>query len=67
MRQGLEVNAPPVEGAANDEVCRFLAGRVGIRRSEISILTGAHSRDKVVLVHGVSANDLRRALREALP
>ncbi len=62
----LEVNAPPVEGAANDEVCRFLAGKAGVRPSEVSILAGARGRDKVVLVRGVCAEVLRRALTESL-
>ena len=35
-----KVNAPPVGGASNDEVCRFLAGKVGVRPSEVSIPAG---------------------------
>lgn len=60
------MNAPPVEGAANDEVCRFLAGKVGVRPSDVSILAGTRGRDKVALVRGVSAEMLRRALAESL-
>jgi uncharacterized protein (TIGR00251 family) len=63
----LKVQAPPVDGAANDEVCRFLAAHVGVRASDVSILTGTRGRDKVALVRGVSADVLRRALGQSRP
>lgn len=63
----LRVKAPPVEGAANDEVCRFPAGEVGVRPSEVSIVAGGRGRDKVALVRGVSAQAVRRALGPSPP
>lgn len=58
----LRVQAPPVEGAANDAVCRHLAGLVGVRASDVEVISGQRGRDKVVLVRGVSATDLAAAV-----
>lgn len=55
----LKVAAPPAEGAANAEVCRYLAAQLGVRTAEVQILVGERSRDKVVLVRGVDAAQLR--------
>ena len=57
--------APPVDGAANAELIRCLARLVGVRRSDVTIVRGERSRDKVVLVRGVDAWQLRPIL-EAL-
>ena len=58
----LKVAAPPVEGAANDEVRRFLATLLEVRSSEVDVLAGERARDKVVLVRDVSASALRQVL-----
>jgi uncharacterized protein (TIGR00251 family) len=40
--------APPVDGAANEELVRVLSARLGVKRSAISIASGAHGRTKIV-------------------
>lgn len=47
--------APPVDGAANDALLRFLAERLGVPRSALALVGGATSRRKVVEVTGLSA------------
>lgn len=54
--------APPVDGAANDELIRFLAGRLGVPRSRVVLVGGAASRRKVVEVTGVAAELVRDRL-----
>ena len=49
------VAAPPVEGAANEALCAFLAERFGIPRSAVAVQTGHGSRRKRVLLKGVRA------------
>jgi uncharacterized protein len=44
------VTAPPVEGKANDAVRKALAKAFGVRRQDVAIIAGEHSRDKVVEV-----------------
>jgi hypothetical protein len=58
----VRVTAPPVDGRANEALCRLIAkrARVGVRR--VSIVRGVGSREKVVRVEGISAEELRTAL-----
>ena len=50
----IRIAAPPVDGAANDELIRFLADRCLVSRAGISIHAGAHSRQKRVSIRGVT-------------
>jgi uncharacterized protein len=54
--------APPVEGAANRELERFLAKALGLPRSAVELLRGATSREKLVRVHGLSPEQVRERL-----
>ena len=54
----LAVSAPPVDGKANAEAERFLAGILGVAPSRVSVVRGASSRDKSVLVRGVGADEV---------
>jgi uncharacterized protein (TIGR00251 family) len=58
----VRLTAPPVEGRANDALCRLLAKRLGIGKTRVTIVRGAGSRDKVVRVEGFSAAELARTL-----
>jgi uncharacterized protein (TIGR00251 family) len=46
--------APPLEGRANDALCRFLAECLNIPRSTVRIVAGERSRRKRVEVRGIS-------------
>ena len=50
--------APPVDGAANDELVRFLAERLGVRRGAVRIAAGAASRRKTVEIDGLAEADI---------
>lgn len=63
----IRVAAPPVEGAANAELIRFVAERVGVTRSAVTIASGATGRRKTVVVAGVTAAALARALLDTKP
>jgi len=58
----VRVTAPPLEGRANDALCRLLAKRVHVGVRSVSVVRGAGSREKLVRVEGID----REALREAL-
>ena len=49
-RLKLAVTAAPEKGKANEAVCKFLAGRLGVSKSEVHILSGHNSRLKEVLI-----------------
>ena len=54
----VRVAAPPVEGAANEELARFLARAFGVPARAVEILSGHASKSKVVRVAGAKASDL---------
>jgi uncharacterized protein len=47
------VQAPPIEGRANEALIGFLADLFGIARSRVTLLSGQTSRSKVFLLKGV--------------
>lgn len=58
----VRVQAPPVDGAANAELVRFIAAKLGVPAARVSIVGGASGRRKIVAVEGMTGSDLRRAL-----
>lgn len=50
----VRVAAPAVEGKANDELLRVIAKWCGVRSNACTVVAGHHSRNKVVVVRGVS-------------
>jgi len=58
----VRLTAPPVDGRANEALCRLLAKRVGVARTRVTIVRGAGARDKVLRVAGVSREELEGRL-----
>jgi uncharacterized protein (TIGR00251 family) len=58
----IRITSPPVEGAANKACIRFLAKKLHVAKSRISILKGEQSRDKVLFFQGLCATDLQGIL-----
>ena len=55
----IRVAAPPADGAANDELCRFIARHCDVSLSAVEILSGTGARQKRVLVKGLSVEQVR--------
>ncbi len=51
----ITLNAPPVDGKANRELSEWLAGQFGTRPGNVSIISGAQSRMKTVLIEEPAA------------
>jgi hypothetical protein len=58
----IRVAAPPADGAANAELVRFLAERLGVPRGRVRIVAGALGRRKVIEVEGRSSEAISQAL-----
>ncbi len=51
----VKLTAPPVGGAANEQLIEVLSKATGIKRSNIRILRGASSKRKIVEIKGVDS------------
>ena len=58
----IRLAAPPVDGAANDALIRFVAERLGVARARVAITAGETARSKVVSVSGVTVAGAAAAL-----
>jgi|SRR5215468_3436607 len=58
----IRLAAPPVDGAANEELIRLLAKLFDAPRQRIAILSGQTSKNKTVRVRGISVVEVERVL-----
>ena len=58
----VRVAAPPVDNAANEALCAFLARRLGVPASRVRLERGATSRAKLVCLAGLTAAEVRARL-----
>lgn len=56
------VAAPPVDGRANEALCRLLCDVVGVARTRVNVVRGHNAREKVVRIEGVGDAQVRAAL-----
>ncbi len=57
----VRIASPPVDGAANDELVRFLAKTLGIPKSNVAIVGGASSKSKLIRVEGIGHDEVADA------
>ncbi len=58
----VSLTTPPVEGRANEACIEFLAKLLKVPRSSVTIASGQTSRNKVIRVEGVTAEQVRERL-----
>lgn len=58
----VRVAAPPADGAANDELCRFLAAALGVAPRAVEVTGGRAARGKSVRVNGITVEHAAAAL-----
>ena len=56
------VAAPPVDGAANQVLCEYLAKLLSLPKSQVVILSGQTSKKKRVFLKGVEEKTVRKVL-----
>jgi len=56
----VRVAAPPVEGAANQELIKLLAKTFKLPQKAIEIVAGAASKSKIVRIQGADATRLQQ-------
>ncbi|MFO0775790.1 MAG: DUF167 domain-containing protein [Nitrospiraceae bacterium] len=58
----IRLAAPPIDGAANDELIRFLAERLGVVKRQVEVRVGETARGKQVVVTGVTLAQVKERL-----
>lgn len=58
----VRLNAPPVEGAANDELVRVLSDVLGVPKRAVAIVSGGRTRSKIVRITGIDVETCRSKL-----
>ena len=58
----ISLTSPPIEGRANEACIEFLAEFLKVPRSSVTIAAGETSRNKVIRIAGLSADEVRRRI-----
>jgi uncharacterized protein (TIGR00251 family) len=58
----IRITSAPVAGAANKHLLKFLAKKLRVARSQMSIASGATSRAKSIAIEGITAEEVRQRL-----
>ncbi|MCI0776586.1 MAG: DUF167 domain-containing protein [Chloroflexi bacterium] len=67
-RDGLlrvRVTAPPVDGKANAALEQLVANTLGVRKSAVSVVSGARGREKTITIEGYSKDEVHDLLGRA--
>ena len=60
----IAVAAPPVDGAANEELIRFLGSLFGVPKAHVTLVRGASARNKLFEVSGTTVERVRAAVED---
>ncbi|KAK3604664.1 hypothetical protein CHS0354_009275 [Potamilus streckersoni] len=63
---GIQIAAPPVDGEANAELVKYLSKLLGVKKSDITLDKGSKSRNKDVLIFGLTVQEVMDKLRKEM-
>jgi hypothetical protein len=55
----VRVKAPPIDGRANEALRKLIAKRAGVPKSQVTIVRGERSRQKLLAVQGADPDAIR--------
>jgi len=55
--------APPVDGAANAALCAYFAKMLGTAKTNVTVIKGEKSREKVIAVEGIDTAHILKKLK----
>lgn len=58
----IRITAPPVGGQANDACKRFLSDLLGVKKNQVTIVSGHKSRKKTVAIEGIGKKDIEAVI-----
>lgn len=54
----VKITAPPVEGAANAAIVKFIADTLKVRKSQVELVSGDKSREKTLRISGLTDSEI---------
>jgi len=60
----IRLTAPPVDGAANEALVKFLSDTLDLSQSQVEIVSGHTSREKRIKISGMSDAEVIRLLNK---
>ncbi|GIX64421.1 ACR, YggU family COG1872 domain-containing protein [Babesia caballi] len=63
---GVQVAAPPREGACNEALVEFVCDVLKLKKRDVTLTSGHKSRDKVLSISGIAAQAAEERLRKQL-
>ncbi|XP_024989462.1 uncharacterized protein LOC112524070 [Cynara cardunculus var. scolymus] len=63
---GVQIDAPAKDGEANAALLDYISSVIGVKKRQVSLGAGSKSRDKVLIVEGVSLETVYDALNRGL-
>ena len=61
----VSLTAPPVDGAANDALVRYMSELLRLPRRAVTIMSGEKSRDKILAISGLELEHIAARLKAA--
>lgn len=58
----IRIQAPPVDGKANEELCKFLSKLLKIPKTKIKIIRGKSSRKKTLEIEDLTEDQIKKKL-----
>ena len=58
----IRLTAPPVDGAANEALVKFLSDALSVTRSQVEIVSGHTGRQKIIRISGIDRADVEQLL-----
>jgi uncharacterized protein (TIGR00251 family) len=59
------IDAPARDGEANEGIVEYIAEVLGVKKREVTLTSGSKSRDKIVMVKGLSPEQALERLQAA--
>lgn len=58
----VSVTAPPVDGRANEEIVEVLAAHLGVKRADVTIVSGASGKTKILEIESLTDTEVAARL-----
>jgi len=62
----IAVSAPPEKGKANKAVIELLSRALGVRKSDVSVVSGETSRDKRICVKNIATDEVLKRIAASI-